>query len=132
MARECPATKVEIERPNAFDGQALVRGDAAMNFAPWATLAAAALGLSAFAGDSRAEPVNLARMTLGYSYYNRPGADLATHNNELADCLAEATKVRSLDEQLHNGQGMGLVGALVGDALSSAAHRGVVAASLEN
>jgi hypothetical protein len=34
-----------------------------------------------------AEPANLVRASAGYLYFNRPGATMALHDSELADCL---------------------------------------------
>jgi len=34
-------------------------------------------------------------MTFGYTYYNRPGADLTTHNAEVTQCVSEALKTVS-------------------------------------
>lgn len=39
------------------------------------------------AGSARAEPIALAIMADGFTYYNRPGATLAQHNDELAACV---------------------------------------------
>lgn len=80
---------------------------------------------------AHAEPVNLSRMTLGYTYFNRSGADLAAHDKALTDCLVDASKVHSVDEQL-NDNSMGVLGNIIAGALADAAHRGVLAAALEN
>ncbi len=37
--------------------------------------------------EARPEPANLTRATEGYSFFNRPGADMATHDAELRDCI---------------------------------------------
>jgi len=89
----------------------------------------AAGAANAQATPAAAEPVNLARVTLGYTYFNRPGADLATHHAAVAACLVEADKMQAVDEQMPS---QGLLGALIQGAIADAAHRGVVAAALEN
>jgi hypothetical protein len=85
----------------------------------------------AAADTAPAEP-SLAAMTKGFTYYNRPGADLKVHDAEVADCAAEAARTISVDEQIHNGSSMGLLGALIGGAMQNAYHRGAAAAGLEN
>jgi hypothetical protein len=75
--------------------------------------------------------LNLGRMTAGYSYYNRPHADMALHDADVAACLAEAANMRSFQEQLRGGMG-GLLGAIIAGAQADSANRGVVSASLEN
>ena len=78
---------------------------------------------------------SVSRMTLGYTYYNRPGATLEQHNADVQACFEIAQQTYSVDE-IYNSysarSGDGLVGAAVGGALSTAYHRGVVASSLEN
>jgi len=78
------------------------------------------------------EPPSLGHMTLGYTYFNRPGADLKTHDTEVADCAAEAARTKSFDETMRTGAGQGLTGALLGSYIQSAYHRGAVASALEN
>jgi len=98
------------------------------------TWAAAAVIVAAWAsGTSKAaedETLNLGRMTAGYSYFNRPHADQALHNADLAACLIDAAKLRSVREKL--GGGSGLLGALIEGAAANSASRGVISASLEN
>jgi hypothetical protein len=74
----------------------------------------------------QADPTNLAHMTLGYTYYNLPGATQADHDTVVAECAKEALKVRSIDSQVN------FSGGLLVDALSSAYNRGVFGAALEN
>lgn len=50
------------------------------------------------------EPVYLAKPTSGYTYFNRPGATIALHNEDIEACLKEAAKVRSFTEILNNGK----------------------------
>lgn len=49
---------------------------------------ACVLALLALAKMAKAEPLNLHLASSGYVYFNRPGADLATHNADLAACAA--------------------------------------------
>jgi hypothetical protein len=44
-------------------------------------------------------PVSLGRMTLGYSYYNRPGDDLVAHDADLLDCAAKAAPAKAFEEE---------------------------------
>ena len=89
--------------------------------------------LVAFATGARAANagVNLASMTVGYTYFNRSGADLREHNEAVIGCLAEAGKTRASDEQ-DPAQLGGVVGSIVNSAIQSAYHHGAVGASLEN
>jgi len=89
-----------------------------------------AAGPACFA-QSATESVNLGRMTLGYTYFNRPGADIATHNAAVLACAAQAAKVRSYDERSPS-TAPGVVPALISGSLQYAYHHGVVGASLEN
>jgi hypothetical protein len=102
------------------------------NAACAAALATVGLPLSASAADEPSGGADLATMTMGYTYYNRPGADPKSHDAEVADCAAEAARTISYDEQIHNGASQGLMGALIGGALQHAYHRGAAAAGLEN
>lgn len=111
----------------------------------WAVAAAAFLVASpALASDTPSAPaqpdapapvdasIDIAQMTAGYTYFNRPGADLKLHDADVADCAAEGARTISLDEQLHTGASGGLVGALLGSAIQAAYHRGAAASGLEN
>ena len=84
------------------------------------------------ATEAPASMVSLGRMTMGYSYFNRPGADLKAHDAEVLDCAAEGARLLSYEELIHTGESGGLLGALLGSAVQSASHRGAVAAGLEN
>jgi hypothetical protein len=97
-----------------------------------ALAAALTLGPWALAVAQPAGPVTVAQMTMGYTYFNRPAADLKLHDADVADCAGEGARTISLDEQLHNGSTGGLVGGLVGGALQRAYHRGSAASGLEN
>ena len=100
-----------------------------------ATLALAAGLALASAGPSAAQPrltaANLGQMTAGYTYYNRPGADLKTHNAAVLACAAEAAKTLSGDEQSPI-QNTGTLAIVLSMALQISYHRGAVAAALEN
>ncbi len=85
----------------------------------------------ALAGAASAEPVNIGRMTMGYTYYNRPGATVAEHNADISACSIEAAKTRSMDEVLPGSSG-GLLGGLMSTSMAAAYHHGAVGASLEN
>jgi hypothetical protein len=87
---------------------------------------------AAAADDSPPGQASLAAMTEGFTYYSRSGADLKTHDAEVADCAAEGARTISFDEQIHNGANMGLAGLLIGGAIQNAYHRGAAAAGLEN
>jgi hypothetical protein len=98
------------------------------------TWAALALGL-AIAGSANAQsaeaPTNLGRMTLGYTYFNRPGADTKAHDDAVMGCAAQAAKTHSYDEQ-SPPSATGLAPALISGVLQSAYHHGAVGANLEN
>ena len=92
---------------------------------------AAASPASAEIGVEEA-PLHLSRMTLGYSYFNRPGSSFAEHDADLVSCAQSASPVVSVDTQMGGGYQFGLVGGIVGGLLAGAADNAVVAASLEN
>jgi hypothetical protein len=110
-----------------------------MNSRHWAVLSAMLTALvlprmaAAQAADT-AEPteITLGHMTMGYNYFNRPGADLKAHDADVVACAAEAARTISFDEQLRTGAGQGVLGAIIGSYIESAAHRGAVASGLEN
>jgi hypothetical protein len=62
-----------------------------------ARLALAGAAAAALAGASlaQAEPVKLAQMTLGYTYFNRPSAGLADHARDVKACASVAGAMRS-------------------------------------
>lgn len=91
---------------------------------------ALAPGLTRAQSAPASPPVNLAQMTMGYTYYNRPGATLQAHNEAVAACVVEAVKTQAFDEQV--GVGAGILGVIIEDALDSAYHRSSVASGLEN
>lgn len=70
-------------------------------------------------------------MTLSYTYFNRPGATIQTHNDAVFECWIQAVKTKSYDEKTPVAAG-GLIGALASSALQHAYHHGAVGASLEN
>lgn len=75
--------------------------------------------------------LNLGRMTVGYSYFNKPFADTAMHNADLSACLADAANMRSFEEQL-GPIGVGILPELIGEARANSATRGTVMAGVEN
>ncbi len=90
-----------------------------------------------FASQTVAAPSNLATMTLGYSYFNRPGADMAAHDADVKACASEASKTQSIDEAAGIPAPTGkplqdAIAGIVSAELSLAYHHGVVGASLEN
>lgn len=99
-------------------------------FAPVALMCGGA-GAAAADGPAAEEPLNLGRMTPGYSYFNRPGADRAAHDKDVATCLAKALNVRSAQERFRNSS-LGLLPALIDGLRANSANRGVVSAALEN
>lgn len=98
----------------------------------WILAACAPLALAcgtAQAADE--EPRNLGKMTPGYSYFNRPGATMATHDADVAYCLSQALNVRSAQEQFRNGS-FGIIPLIIDNLRANSANRGVVSAALEN
>jgi len=109
-----------------------------------AMLAAGAIAGLLLPLTARAEgvgaPVTLGQMTLGYTYFNKPGADLKVHDADVKDCAAEAARTISFDEQVNvivigapaeaaagEGVAMGLQG-----LMRPAYHRGAAGSALEN
>jgi hypothetical protein len=88
--------------------------------------AATLMGGAAFGAEP--SELNLGRMTAGYSYYNRPGADMALHDRDLRTCLVHAVAMRTTISSVLDG----LIGGLIADAQEDAANRGVASAALEN
>ncbi|WP_421737652.1 hypothetical protein [Caulobacter sp.] len=84
------------------------------------------------AADSDSPGVHLSRMTLGYSYFNQPGASIQDHNADVLACLSQAVTTRSFDQVINNGADMGLAGMFIGGALGKAYYHGTVGAGLEN
>lgn len=76
--------------------------------------------------------VHLARMTLGFTYYNRVGATLGEHDTDVEACVGQAASTRSFDEVINNGASMGLAGAIIGGVMQNAYWHGTVGAGLEN
>lgn len=89
-----------------------------------AVLAATLLATPAIA-QTAAPVVNIAQMTMGYTYFNRPGADLAALDHDLAECMTLARDARSLDAMIGNG-------GIVGTMITGAAEKGVAASGTEN
>ena len=95
-------------------------------------LVAFAFPICAATPQAASAAVDLGHMTLGYSYFNRAGADLKVHNAEVTACLADATRTISYGELTHIGQGQGLVGGILGGAFQAGDRRGGIAAALED
>ncbi|MBY0569251.1 MAG: hypothetical protein K2P70_18230 [Hyphomonadaceae bacterium] len=72
------------------------------------------------------EPLQLATMSDGHTYFNRPGADIDFHDAELTACLTEAARVVSVDEAINGNSG------IVGGLMVSALSHGVRPAAIEN
>jgi hypothetical protein len=96
----------------------------------------AAIGQAAHAADSAS---NIAQMTMGFSYYNRPGASFRDQSDDLTACLSSATRVWTTDELSMGAAGSspgGVAGALTAGLMVSAYanrhHPSAIAASLEN
>jgi hypothetical protein len=97
------------------------------------------LPLTAMA-DSVGAPVTLGQMTLGYTYFNKPGADLKVHDADVKDCAAEAARTISFDEQVNvvviGAPAEALAGGVVAMAIEGpmrqAYHRGAAGSALEN
>lgn len=87
--------------------------------------AAVLAGLIAGPAVAQTAPVNIAEAIKGYTYFNKPGADLATHDADLADCMVLARDAKSLDAIIGNG-------GIVGGMFTSAAEKGVSASGIEN
>jgi len=95
----------------------------------------ALLSASLFATAAPAsEPteLNLGRMTPGFSYFNKPFADVKTHNDDLTACLVEAAKMRSFAEQLGSWSPAWTLTALLESVKADANTRGTLLAGLEN
>ena len=88
----------------------------------------------ALAGAATAQPTsnatNLGVMTLGYTYFNHPGADIKAHDDAVMACAIQAAKTRSYDEQ-NPVENTALVPTLINMGLG-AYHHGAVGANLEN
>ena len=79
----------------------------------------------AVSGPVRAQIVDLGRMASGYTYFNRPGADLEQHNADMGYCLVQAGLTSA-------GSNFSFQGGFVGAALESTATRHVVPVNIEN
>lgn len=82
----------------------------------------------ALPGLAKAEPLDLSHMTMGYTYYNRPGYSLADHDADVMACATEAFKTQSFSAQVNRQ----LMTGIVPDMMSNAANRGSFGGSLEN
>lgn len=59
----------------------------------WLATAVVLTAIPPAAGAADKKPHNLTAMTTGFTYYNKPGADLAGHNLTVLDCLAVAGRI---------------------------------------
>lgn len=75
---------------------------------------------------------SIGHMTLGYTYFNRAGADLASHNRELGECLIAASPMLAAEEEQTAPVDAAFRYSLLGSAILSAARRGSVASAIEN
>lgn len=79
-----------------------------------------------------AQSGNISRMTAGYTYFNRAGADLPAHDADLLECAAIAGRMSSEERATGASRQPGLVGALLESWIVGAAQRGIVASAIEN
>ena len=75
---------------------------------------------------AHAAPVNIAEMTLGYTYYNKPGATLADHDEAVSKCIQATSDVVSFDHMIGNDKNP--IAALLAGTYAKA----VVQAAVEN
>src|SRR5436305_256362 len=80
------------------------------------------------AAEGMSGPVTLGQMTLGYTYFNKPRADLTAHDADVKECAADAARALAVDDQLSNSHPAGLALAVV----ASIYHRGAAGSALEN
>jgi hypothetical protein len=104
----------------------------AVSAALLASTALAAPATAAPAAPAASGDIHLSRMTMGYSYFNRPGATIAEHDIDVSACTAEASTTRSYDEVIGNYGGGGLLGVAIGSAFQNAYRNGTVGSALEN
>ncbi|ATQ41990.1 hypothetical protein CSW64_05965 [Caulobacter mirabilis] len=99
-----------------------------------AAFAAALTGASPVATSvpQASRPGDVAEMTLGYTYYNRPGATPASHDADVALCWGEAAKTVSNDELFTAGAGDRPTEGVMVRALVTNYQRSVTGAALEN
>src|SRR5580704_1309433 len=65
-------------------------------------------------GQAHGDPVDLARASPPNTYFNRPGADLATHDAELRDCMVMAART---SEPAHYAYGASVLAAAIAAAV---------------
>lgn len=85
---------------------------------------AVAFGVTLAPRTSSADEIELGRATLGYTYLNRPGASMGTHQSEMVECISEARVVRLAGAAPMEG--------LVPDLLNAHALGAVTTAAIEN
>lgn len=71
------------------------------------------VALVALAAVGPVMAADLTRSTAGYTYFNRPGADLDRHDAALELCLSYTYNTRQPETPVTGGAGMGLIGAAV-------------------
>ncbi|MDB5431203.1 MAG: hypothetical protein JWP35_2319 [Caulobacter sp.] len=103
------------------------------------TLAACVAAGGAAGAAGKPAKVNLGSMTIGYTYYNRPGADVATHDADVKACVAVARDLSWAQEQpmsTYQSTGQGILGDALGNAMNHDValhgHYGAVGAGVEN
>lgn len=76
--------------------------------------------MMAQAGSAHANPADLTRATPGYLYFSRPGADLATHNAELTNCMLTWMGASGVDASRSSAHPIvpGLIDGWVADAIN--------------
>jgi hypothetical protein len=74
--------------------------------------AAASAAVAAAPADEAPGQVNLTKSIGGYVYFNRPGADIGTHDTEVVDCIRQAA--RTVQPDVNGG---GILGAILHSAM---------------
>lgn len=82
--------------------------------------------LAAVPAAAHADTTDLSQVTMGYTYYNRPGATQADHDDAVIACSVEAMEVVTFN--FHENSTSGFLPKI----LIPAANRGAFAAGLEN
>ena len=78
-----------------------------------------------------AEPHDLTKTTAGYTYFNRPGADMLTHDGELTDCLVKAAEARAGNDA-NAAVGIGPLGLLIAAPITGGRERRQSNTNVEN
>jgi len=93
-----------------------------------ATTVALSLTAPCLAAGDEAGPINLARMTQGYTYYNRPGATREQHDADVRACALAAGQMHSVNELIAAAPSSTIRASIFADPND----RNLAAASLEN